>query len=119
MTTVGTVVLTDNTMDQTRLLTIGTLTGASGTSPSFTLNTYANATIEAQGTWSSATMILNGSWDGGTTWIALKDAFDNAISFTANAYFQLGAVAPLLQLSWSGGTTPSLTVYINLSRVYF
>lgn len=117
MTTTGTVLITDN-QDQTRLITISSISGASGTSPAFTLGNYSNAMLAVQGTWSSATMVLNGSWDGGTTWIAVKDLFNNAISITANGAVPLGNLPPLLQLSWSGGTTPALTAYISLSRPY-
>lgn len=119
MINTGTTVITDN-QDQTRLITVAGLTGASGTSPPFSAGSYANATIEVQGTWDSATMLLKGSWDGGTTWIALKDIFGNAVSLTANGYFALGNLPPLLQMSWSGGdSSTSLTAYLALSRVYY
>jgi hypothetical protein len=116
MTTTGKVVINDND-DQTSVFTISGLTGASGTSPSFSLGNYFQGAIAVQGTWNSAVMILNGSWDGGTTWVALKDALGTAVSQTANGYQLLGAVAPLLQMAWgSGSSGTSLTAYVSLAR---
>jgi len=120
MTTTGTITQVDNS-NQTTLITMSGMNGASGTSPSFTILPGDNVTIAVEGTWASATLVVNGSNDGGTTWFALKNWQNAAMSYTANSFDIFAPSIPLLlQFSWTGGGSgTTTTAYIGLSKKYY
>lgn len=119
MVNTGTVTIVDNS-DQTRIVTFAGMVTASGTSPSFSIGPFQNATLTIQGTFASATIVMNGSNDGGTTWFAMKDWQNTAVSATSNALINLGPVPLLVQFSWSGGgSSTSLTAYLGFAKNYF
>lgn len=119
MANTGTITIVDNS-DQTRLVTWAGMNNASGTSIPLAIGPYQSATLTIEGTFGSGTWILQGSNDGGTTWFALKDWQNTAISATSSALFILASALPLLiQLSWSGATSPSVTAYLGFAKNYF
>lgn len=105
--------------DQTRLYT-WTMGNADNGLP-IAPGPIAGGTIVVQGTFGGATVVLQGSNDGGTTWIALKDAFNAAISIAAaNGLQMLGTNLPLLlRPVSSGGAGTTLSVLLNISKSYF
>lgn len=117
MVNTGTIAVTDN-QDQTRLVTFAGLTGASGTSQPYAPGVVDNTYLIVQGTFSTATIILQGSNDGGVTYFPIKDAFNAAVSLTAGGGVALGKLPLLIQLSWSGGTSPNMTALLSHTKPY-
>lgn len=120
MTTTGTVTETD-LQNQTRLCTVAGMTGASGTSPSYSIGPNNGVTLEIKGTWDSATFVVNASNDGGTTWFQLKNWQNSNMSYTSNSFDIFAQATPLLiQFSWSGGdSSTSITAYLGINKAYF
>lgn len=63
---------------------------------------HADASVQFSGTFDSATAVLQGSNDN-VTFFTVNDPLGNAISMTANGFFQIGDVARYYRPSTSGG----------------
>ena len=68
-------------------------------------------TVHIFGTFGSATVVINGSING-STYTALNDQSDNALSKTAAAIESIAQLTRYVQPTHSGGTSESVTVIL-------
>lgn len=59
--------------------------------------------VQFVGTWDGATAVLQGSNDA-STWFTVNDVHGNAVSTTADAFFEVSTTALYLRPSHSGGS---------------
>ena len=76
-----------------------------------TLFSLAIASVQVTGTFGSATVTLLGSNDG-TNFVAIKDAGNSAMSFTAAGIAELSSGFRYYKPNIAGGTSDSLTITI-------
>lgn len=103
---------TDGPISTARVVTwSGAATGDTLTAYAIPEEYGAIGSVQITGTFGGATVAMEVSNDA-TTWFALNDLSNTAISVTANGFSEFSTAAIYIRPAISGGTSDSLTVRV-------
>lgn len=112
MTAVNATLVPTTTLSTTTVKWAGLTTGDAGAGVGY--SDYRDRTVQVLGTFGGATVTIEGSNDGGTTWATLHDQSANALTFTSAGMKYVIELPALIRPSVSGGTSPSIDVWLHL-----
>lgn len=85
----------------------------SETADAIAMSLRGPAAVQFTGTFNDATVVLKASNDG-SNWVGIQDAEGVMISATSDAIFEFETFAAYIKPVVTGGSTPSVNVYVSM-----